>query len=84
MKAAVGWICGYLLPSAFWRAGSLTLCSGTIVKISAQRKEVKGSEEEAEFSPGSSGVIGLFLWLCGVCLQGNQIEMSEVWSGFHG
>jgi len=47
------------------------------------RKEVKGSEEEAEFNRGSSGIIGLFLWLCGVCFKGNQIEMSKVWSRFH-
>ena len=79
---AVGSDWGHRLSSAYGRSRGLTSFIRNIVKISAQRKEVKGSEEEAEFGPGSSGVIGLFLWLWS--LQGNQIEMSKVWSGFHG
>jgi len=60
----------------------MALGFGNRIKLSAQRKEVKGSEEDAEFGPGSSGVIGLFRWLWG--LRVKQIEMPEVRSGFHG
>ena len=61
---------------------SFILLSHNRGKKSAQRKEVKGSEEDGELDLGSRSVNGLFLGMCGG-LQGNQIEMSKVWSGFH-
>ena len=67
-----------------WRRGNsgLFLCLIIEGKTSAQRKEVKASEEDGELDLGSRSVNGLFLGMCGG-LQGNQIEMSKVWSGFH-
>ncbi len=70
-KDAVGSNFGYLLPIS----GAGKSNSPFLKEINPEkRKEVKGSEEEAEFSPGSSVTIRLFLWLWG--LQGNEIEMS--------
>ncbi len=54
---------------------------GVIAGISIQRKEKEGNEEDGELGFGSSGIIGLFLWLWG--FQGSQVEMPEVWSRFH-
>ena len=79
---AVGSNWGYLSPDAFRRRGGLTFLIRKRVKIPAQKKEVEGNEEDDEAGRGSIGIIGFFFWMCGD-LQGKQIEMSKVWSGFH-
>ena len=61
---------------------SFILLSYNIGKKSAQRKEVKGSEEDGKHDLGSRSIDGLFLGMRGG-FQGNQIEMSEVRSGFY-